>query len=519
MNCSNNGDVENDTTKRRLAFQKCYSLEHGGNWRRKSLIEDARFETVTNAEFERSEERRLGECISEETEQFNGEGKSRLEVETARVSLLVILKEQMTSLADIMKVFESTKLQVMHIETRVSKQAGSKFDVFIQCMGKKVSINQCIELLDKNSKVHSTTILDESAKEKVREIWYPKHISDLDSCTHLLTKFEPELDSDHPGFTDKEYRRRRKLIADMAFTYRHNKSIPRVEYSEDEIKTWKHVYVNIKNLFPTHACSKHRHFFDLLEKKGIYSENFIPQLEDVSNFLKQQTGFQLRPVAGLLSARDFLSSLAFRVFQCTQYIRHGSKPDHTPEPDCVHELLGHVPMLADPEFAEFSQELGLASIGTSDEDIEKFATLYWFTVEFGLVKEPCGIRAYGAATLSSYGELEHALSNNCEKKIFETGTASLQEYDDNDLQPIYFVAESFEDMKDKMRKYVAQIKRPYEFHYNAFTQSLVELKDKQSLQSVMRVIKGNVDCVQKALKHLDVHTVQKCIERSGEINL
>uniref|UniRef100_A0A0L8HCX3 Biopterin-dependent aromatic amino acid hydroxylase family profile domain-containing protein n=1 Tax=Octopus bimaculoides TaxID=37653 RepID=A0A0L8HCX3_OCTBM len=444
--------------------------KHGGNWRRKSLIEDARFETVTNAEFERSEERRLGECISEESEQFNGERKSRLEVETARVSLLVILKEQMTSLADIMKVFESTKLQVMHIETRVSKQAGSKFDVFIQCVGKKVNINQCIELLDKNSKVHSTTILDESAKEKVRV-----QIQERVSFDSTLFK------NIRQQYRDK-YRQRKQLR--------------------------KHVYVNIKNLFPTHACSKHRHFFDLLEKKGIYSENFIPQLEDVSNFLKQQTGFQLRPVAGLLSARDFLSSLAFRVFQCTQYIRHGSKPDHTPEPDCVHELLGHVPMLADPEFAEFSQELGLASIGTSDEDIEKFATLYWFTVEFGLVKEPCGIRAYGAATLSSYGELEHALSNNCEKKLFQTETASLQEYDDNDLQPIYFVAESFEDMKDKMRKYVAQINRPCEFHYNAFTQSLVELKDKQSLQSVMRIIKGNVDSVQKALKYLDVRTVQ-----------
>ncbi|GAB1599430.1 tryptophan 5-hydroxylase 1-like [Argonauta hians] len=510
MNDRNSIDGENDTTKRRLAFQKCYSLEHGGSWRRKSLIEDARFETVANAEFERAEERRLahGECISEESEPVNGERKSRMELETSVFSVLISLKEQITSLADIMKIFDAVKLQLLHIETRPSQQAGTKFDVFIQCSGVKDNMKRSIEMLNKNANIKRADVLEESAKEKVRDIWYPKHVSDLDNCTHLLAKFEPELDSDHPGFTDKEYRKRRKIIADTAFSYRHNMNIPRVEYSEEETRTWKHVYMNIKSLFPTHACSKHRHFFDLLEKKGIYSENFIPQLEDVSEFLKQQTGFQLRPVAGLLSARDFLSSLAFRVFQCTQYIRHGSKPDHTPEPDCVHELLGHVPMLADPEFAEFSQELGLASLGTSDEDIEKFATLYWFTVEFGLVKEKNGIRAYGAATLSSYGELEHALSDNCLKKPFETETASIQEYDDSDLQPIYFIAESFEDMKDKMRKYVAKIKRPCEFHYDPFTHTLVELNDKQSLMSVIRNIRGKVDCVQKALKHLDIRTVQ-----------
>ncbi|ESO89365.1 hypothetical protein LOTGIDRAFT_106041 [Lottia gigantea] len=341
----------------------------------------------------------------------------------------------------------------------------------------------------------------------VPDTWFPTHISELDKCTHLVTKFEPELDSDHPGFTDKAYRARRQKIADIAFDYRHGDPIPRVDYTGEDIATWGHVYRQLKVLFPTHACKTHRDIFQLLEDECGYSPDRIPQLEDVSNFLKRKTGFQLRPVSGLLSARDFLASLAFRVFQCTQYVRHGSKPDHSPEPDCVHELLGHVPMLADPGFAQFSHELGLNSLGASDEDIEKFATLYWFTVEFGICKQAGQLRAYGAGILSSYGELLHALGDKPERRPFDPLKTAVQEYTDEDLQPLYFVVESFEDMMDKMRNYSATIKRPYEVRYCSYTQTVQKLNSKEMLYSVARDLKGELEYLERAIDRIQCLTM------------
>ncbi|XP_064627749.1 tyrosine 3-monooxygenase-like [Lineus longissimus] len=495
-----------EATKRRMAFRKSYSLEHPEMWKRRSLIDDAKFETVTNLEFEKQE--RLSSAtspsISEEDifTATNGEVFSGAPDESAqRCNIMFALKYGMTTLGNVFTTFETNNCTILHIESRKAKRKTASFEVLVSVETTRDDFICLIKDLKKNSNLMDVSLYQ--GLEPPREpVWFPKHISELDGCTHLITKFEPELDCDHPGFTDKGYRARRKEIADIAFSYKQGDSIPRIEYNEDEIRTWGVSYRQLKELFPTHACQQHIDVFKILEKEAGYSPDNVPQLDDVSNFLKKRTGFQLRPVSGLLSARDFLASLAFRVFQCTQYVRHHSKPLHSPEPDCIHELLGHVPLLADPSFAEFSQQIGLASLGVSDDDIEKFATLYWFTVEFGLCRQNDNIKAIGAGLLSSFGELMHALSDVPEHRPFEPEKTALQTYQDADYQPIYFVSESFEDMKEKLRTYSRNIKRPVDITYNPFTQSIEVLNEPETMKCFMGTIGRQLQAVQDAIGRL-----------------
>ncbi|KAF7720876.1 hypothetical protein EC973_005885 [Apophysomyces ossiformis] len=241
---------------------------------------------------------------------------------------------------------------------------------------------------------------------------------------------------DHPSFSDSEYRDRRAAITQIAKQYRVGQTIPSVDYNAFEINTWSNVYCDVKKLYPTHACEEYSKMFDMLEQKGVFSERTIPQLESVSAFLKERTGFTILPVMGFVIPRHFMNALAFRVFCSVQYLRHPARPHFTPEPDICHEMLGHVPMFADPNFADLSQEIGLASLGASDEQIDKLSALYWATAEFGLCRQEGGIRAYGAALLSSSGELEYSLSEQATVQPFDANTIASRKYTGTEYQPV-----------------------------------------------------------------------------------
>lgn len=251
-----------------------------------------------------------------------------------KAALVLRLRDGISSLGRILKTIENFKGQVIHVETRpAGSDFAHQFDVLCKVNMTKRSLLALIKNLRQTSSLAGVTLLAENTNAvNVKDPWFPRHASELDNCNHLMTKYEPDLDMSHPGFADKEYRARRKFIAEIAFAYKYGDPIPHIEYTETENETWSKVFHTLIDLVPKHACREYQRVFKKLQEEKIFEPHCVPQLEKVSDFLKRNTGFTLRPAAGLLTARDFLSSLAFRVFQSTQYIRHINSPYHTPEP-------------------------------------------------------------------------------------------------------------------------------------------------------------------------------------------
>ncbi|KAJ1940096.1 hypothetical protein GGF37_004124, partial [Kickxella alabastrina] len=122
-------------------------------------------------------------------------------------------------------------------------------------------------------------------------------------------------------------------------------------------------------------------------KNCVYRPDSVLQIDAISWFLKDCIGFTLHPVMGLPTLYDFLNGLTICIFHPTQYTCHHFRPTYMPEPDCCHELLGHMPLFADPKFAELVQEIGLAPLGISDEEIQRLMTIFWFTADFSFCHE------------------------------------------------------------------------------------------------------------------------------------
>jgi phenylalanine-4-hydroxylase len=258
-----------------------------------------------------------------------------------------------------------------------------------------------------------------------------------------------QLNPDHPGFRDQEYRRRRNQIAQIATRYKPGEPIPDAPYTDDEHRVWQAIWQALQPAHQKHACAE---YLSALERLS-FAPDRIPQLREVNEKVVAISGFRLEPVAGLVQPRVFLESLADGVFLCTQYIRHHSTPLYTPEPDVVHEIVGHGVTLASERLAELNRLFGKAvKRTTSPAALEELSRVYWFTVEFGVLRENGEVKAYGTGLLSSAGELEEM--HKADLRPFDLAAASRHEYDPTHFQPVLFCADSFESTYHTLKQYL-----------------------------------------------------------------
>lgn len=257
-----------------------------------------------------------------------------------------------------------------------------------------------------------------------------------------------ELDRDHPGFADPAYRRRRDEIAALSAAHEAGAQLPRVDYSEVEHDVWR---VVSRELAPKHRRYACRAFNEAKEALELPTDH-VPQLEEVTARLAPLSGFDYQPVAGLAPLREFYGAFAGRRFFSTQYLRHHSVPLYTPEPDIVHEVVGHANQLADPSFSQICEEVGRAVARTeSPEALGFMSRVFWFTLEFGVVLEEGEPKAYGAGLLSSFGELD--VFQGSELRPLDFAEMGSREYDITRYQPVLYASPSFEELVDELMSF------------------------------------------------------------------
>ncbi|OGN29707.1 MAG: hypothetical protein A3A33_04420 [Candidatus Yanofskybacteria bacterium RIFCSPLOWO2_01_FULL_49_25] len=254
------------------------------------------------------------------------------------------------------------------------------------------------------------------------------------------------LKLDHPGATDKIYRARRDFIAEHAGS---------INYLPEENKTWQIATRNLAELHRKLASTKYLMGKNLIE----LPTDHIPQLEALSRRLHTIGGFRVVPVEGLIDAKTFLSRLGRGVMSSTQYIRHASHPEYTPEPDIIHEVVGHIPMFADADFVAFSRLLGQAAGHATPEQMPALERLYWFTIEFGLIEEQGQTKIYGAGLLSSFGEMPHALSSHVDRLPFSIEKVIASDYTFSEMQNKLFVIKLFAALKKEVELWLAKLQK------------------------------------------------------------
>jgi phenylalanine-4-hydroxylase len=254
------------------------------------------------------------------------------------------------------------------------------------------------------------------------------------SCNSIRTILDSAIRCTARGGTPS-----RAAIARLAFEYRDGDPVPRVDYTGEEHEVWRSVWRELAPLHERYACAT---YLACSQRLKLDRER-VPQLADVNVALGTATGFRMRPVAGLVSDRNFLGHLGRSIFLATQYMRHPSRPLYTPEPDVVHELVGHAATFCDPVFARLNRAFGEAALRAAPAQLARIARVYWYTLEFGLVEEGGAAKAYGAGLLSSFGELGR-FERQAQLRPLDLELVASTTYDPTDYQKVLYVAPPLE---------------------------------------------------------------------------
>ncbi len=270
---------------------------------------------------------------------------------------------------------------------------------------------------------------------------------------------ELELEPGHPGLGDEGYIARRKHLFALCRRHRLERlGPPLIDYTPEETRIWREVSPELDELHQKHACSLY-----LKGKRALaITTDEIPQLRTISQRLERETNMHLVPAEGALPYRTFYQYIAERGFPVTQFIRHGSHPEFTPEPDMIHDCLGHVPHLMDQDYAELLTLIGKAVATTQrGEQVLALKRFSWFSIEFGLLEEPGETKVFGAGILSSTGEIPYSLfSPEVTRRPFVTDEVIATDYDPSRMQDRLFIAPSFPFLRRELEGLVRRFGIP-----------------------------------------------------------
>jgi phenylalanine-4-hydroxylase len=269
---------------------------------------------------------------------------------------------------------------------------------------------------------------------------------------------ELDLEAGHPGLGDAGYVQRRKELFALCRQHRLDRlGPPLIEYTAEETRIWREVSPKLDELHQKHAS----HIYLQAKRTLGISQTEIPQLRHLSERLTRETRMHLVPAEGPLPYRTFYQYIGDRGFPVTQFIRHGSHPEFTPEPDMIHDCLGHVPPLMNRDYAELLTLIGKAVSATVDPiQVLALKRFSWFSIEFGLIEEEGETRVFGAGILSSTGEIPFSLSADVKRRPFVTSEVIETDYDPSRMQDQLFIIPSFAFLRREIEQLVKRFSIP-----------------------------------------------------------